>query len=1017
LGNSAVQKNCKSAQERTLAGSGFLPGKWLLGMPTKKTTKKELEQQIETLQLRLRELENITEQKQRAEEEKARLASFPILNPNPVIEADLNGNVLFMNPSAHMLFPDLQNRGRKHPFLAYWESLKNSCLKSKIPTQRDVPVIDCWYSQTIQYLEKSQKIRIYASDVTKRKRAEKQLEDSEHRYRQLVQSSPDAILVHRQGIILYANAAALSLYGAVSLGRLKEKNLLDLIHPDDRDASLARMRELEKGEKIPLREMRIARLDGQEVQVEAYGSRITYGEQKAIQVILRDITERKRAEQDLLNNQKILAEAQRIGNIGSWEWDIQSGKLVWSDQTYRIFGIEPGSVEPNFDFLMKQIYPEDYFGFKQMLENSLANGISYDGDFRLTWPDLSIRWIHSRGEFLCNASGQPVRMIGVSMDITKRKQTEDALRKSESRLAADLDAMTRLQRLGTLFASEDNLQPVLMEIIDSAIAISVADFGSIQLFDPKTQRFRIAVQRGFPQWWIDFWDGTPEGQGACDKALEQQERVIVEDVQTSPIFVGAPVLEIQLKAGVRALQSSPLLSRSGSLLGMLSTHYKTPHVPDERVLRFLDLLTRNAADIIERSRAEVALRQVNADLELRVRERTAELVERAAQLRALAGELTIVEQRERRRLANILHDHLQQLLVGAKFRLTALGRGEADPQKQALKQVEEVIDEAIASSRSLTAELSPPILHDEGLNAGFEWLVRRLAKTQGLFVELEAEEIGVLPDDLTILLFQSVRELLLNVVKHSQVRSARVTARRADGSLQVSVFDQGIGFDLEAMPPPGEAGRGFGLFSIRERLELFGGKIGIESAPGKGSRIVLSVPITVATSAAVRSAEAAASAEQPGRETIPVPVGSRKIRLLLADDHAIVRQGIANLLSDEPDMEIVGAAANGRETIGLVPKLLPDVILMDMNMPILNGVEATRIIHRDFPEIRIIGLSMFEETELARAMRDAGATNYLTKSGPAAELISAIRTAAGRSQKVPSANIDPDSNRPPGAIS
>jgi len=112
-----------------------------------------------------------------------------------------------------------------------------------------------------------------------------------------------------------------------------------------------------------------------------------------------------------------------------------------------------------------------------------------------------------------------------------------------------------------------------------------------------------------------------------------------------------------------------------------------------------------------------------------------------------------------------------------------------------------------------------------------------------------------------------------------------------------------------------------------------------------------------------------------------------------------VRQGIQNLLNDEPDIEVVGQAADGHEAVSLASKLLPDVILMDMNMPKLNGVEATRIIHNKYSEIHIIGLSMFEESEKAQAMRDAGAASYLTKSGPAGDLIQAVRRAAAASPK------------------
>jgi PAS domain S-box-containing protein len=395
-------------------------------------------------------------------------------------------------------------------------------------------------------------------------------------------------------------------------------------------------------------------------------------------------------------------------------------------------------------------------------------------------------------------------------------------------------------------------------------------------------------------------------------------------------------------------------------------------------------LVGTAADISERKGTEVALARAKDELEQRV-------VERTAQLRALAGELTLSEQRERSRLAKILHDHLQQLLVAAKFRLAILDKGVDGLMKQAIKEVEELIDESIASSRSLTAELSPPILHVAGLNAGLEWLSRQMADRQGLLVDLELEEIGDLPDDLKILLFESVRELLFNVAKHSRTRSSTVNLRQVDGSLQLTISDQGVGFDPSGASRPGESGRGFGLFSVRERLRLFGGGMEIQSAPGQGSRIFLSVPLPQIETVQPNPAPVAVQPEMSIANRTPASASGKKIRILLVDDHAVVRQGMANMLSDEEDFQIIGQAADGQEAVELAAKLIPEVILMDMSMPKLNGIEATRIIHNEFPEIRIIGLSMFEEAERAQAMREAGAVHYMTKSGASDALIAAIR--------------------------
>ncbi len=394
-----------------------------------------------------------------------------------------------------------------------------------------------------------------------------------------------------------------------------------------------------------------------------------------------------------------------------------------------------------------------------------------------------------------------------------------------------------------------------------------------------------------------------------------------------------------------------------------------------------------------------ALEELNATLEQRIASRTAQLRQRAGQLARLASELTLTEQRERRRLARILHDHLQQLLVGARLGLEVLTRRVNTEHQPALEQVQGLIQEAVDASRSLTVELSPPILHEAGLVAGLQWLVRWMRDKHQLEVHLTAEpDAEPQREDVRVLTFESVRELLFNVVKHGQTDRAWIDlVRNGDECLRLSVRDEGVGFDpeLARRRAAGEAG-GFGLFSIEERLAMLGGSLSIRSAPGTGSQFTISAPLrdtqaTEATPACALATEEEAAAPALGA---PAAAADGVIRVLLADDHVVMRQGLSLLLGDEPDIEIIAEASDGEEAVELARRLRPDVVLMDFSMPRMDGVEATRTIHGELPEIRIIGLSMYEEADRASAMRHAGAVAYLTKSGKPDVLLAAIRSAA-----------------------
>jgi PAS domain S-box-containing protein len=182
-------------------------------------------------------------------------------------------------------------------------------------------------------------------------------------------------------------------------------------------------------------------------------------------------------------------------------------------------------------------------------------------------------------------------------------------------LRENLDEVTRMQQVSTRLLQAGDISEVLRDILDAAIEITGADMGNIQMLEGGA--LRITTHRGFDQAFLDFFDKVHRDQAACGAALARGERVIVEDVSLDPIFVGTSALDAMLAAGARAVQSTPLVSRSGRAVGMFSTHYRrAPHRPSDRALGLLDVLARQAADVIEQRQAQEALRAKEAELEL-----------------------------------------------------------------------------------------------------------------------------------------------------------------------------------------------------------------------------------------------------------------------------------------------------------------------------------------------------------------------------------------------------------------
>jgi signal transduction histidine kinase/CheY-like chemotaxis protein len=484
--------------------------------------------------------------------------------------------------------------------------------------------------------------------------------------------------------------------------------------------------------------------------------------------------------------------------------------------------------------------------------------------------------------------------------------------------------------------------------------------GLLSLCDAQGNRLEIGASFGFDQQFLEAVSDVPPRAGACGMCFSERRRIIVEDVETDPIF--APYLAEARRAGFRAVHSTPLIARSGKAIGVLSTYFRKPHRPSERELRLVDLCARQAVEFIENARLYACLREIDqakndflATLAHELRNPLAP-IRNALHLLQLKGpaDPELVDARD------IIDRQLRQMtrLVDDLLDIARISNGKLNLRRERI-ELAQVVQSAL--------EISRPLI---------------IARGHELTVSVPAEPIP-LDGDLTRLA-QVVSNLLNNAARYTEP-GGRIwlTAERQGSDAVISVRDSGIGIAADILPrvfemfiqahrpqQQSEGGLGIGLTLVKRLVEMHGGTVNAGSnGPGTGSEFVVRLPVALLPPLPAHSSNGGKQAA----------AGASSLRILVVDDNRDSTRSLSRL--HQLTGHSVRCGYDGQEAFNLAEEFRPEVALLDIGLPIFSGYEVARRI-RENPwgrDMVLIALTGWGQEDDRRRSHEAGFDHHLVK--------------------------------------
>ncbi len=692
------------------------------------------------------------------------------------------------------------------------------------------------------------------------------------------------------GQVASANRAACEMFG-YDRASLLRKRLCELVP----DCHILLQGELPAGPQ----QLAGRHANGAPIEMEILATKFLVGGEVKRLAIMQDVAERLRMEQALRQREASLAHAQQLAHIGSWERVLADGTQFWSDETFRIFQIEPGRAALTRDQIQALVHPDDRALKLRAEQDALAGLRPYDVSFRVVLPRGVIKVLHSRAEIESDGAGRPVRMRGTIQDITEKTWADEQLRKREEEYRALVenspDVVIRFDRelrcvyVNQAIAGAPGLHGVVRfgAVLDAPMPDSPAAPWVVAvrtaLATGQTDSFEVVAGEGADASHYQVQvvpEFRREGRVAAvlatardisairhgEAVLRESQRRLAAIAANTPgavfqvvrsaegkrtfTYVSEGVMQLFGETPAAVLAQPDLLVER--ILPAERAHY---HASVEHSARTLETLnwegrayTMDGREIWVNCRATPRRKGdetiwEGVMLNITESKRSEQQIEESRRLlRELSAHREHVREEERKKIAREVHDELGQALTALRMdvALLRLADGPHSPALLArIAAMKEAVDRTIGIVRNVTSALRPAAL-DLGLTAALEWQVDEFARYSGIECLLHTGEVEVVLDDgEATALFRIVQESLTNVLKHAEASEVSVTLEATGAEVCLEIADNGRGFQAGVPPRPGK----FGLMGMRERVLVLGGSVDIQSKVGEGTCVTVRLPM------------------------------------------------------------------------------------------------------------------------------------------------------------------------------